>query len=84
MCLEIIFCFQPAVKLVDFFRQLSAGDVKVTSSGRLDTEAGGLTNFSTVKMQEMSKAMRDLKPLVCEDIERWVQYWDGRGLFDGI
>jgi hypothetical protein len=61
---------------------MSEGDLKVTSEGRLDTEAGGLTNFSTSRMQSISKAMRDLEPLVPEDIERWVKYWDATGLFN--
>jgi len=49
----------PAVKLLDFFRQMSAGDLKAASDGRLDTEAGGLTRFSTCKTQNISKTMRD-------------------------
>ena len=32
---------QPAIKLLDFFRNLSAGDLQVTTDGRLDAEAGG-------------------------------------------
>ena len=63
---------------------MSEGDLKVTSEGQLDTEAGGLTNFSTYKIQSISKAMRDLEPLVPEDIERWVKYWDATGLFNRI
>jgi hypothetical protein len=63
---------------------MSAGDSKVTSDCRLDTEAGGLTNFSTSKMQDISKTMRDLEPLASEDIARWVKYWDAAGLFKYI
>ena len=75
---------QPGVKLLDFFQQMSEGDLKVALQGQLDTEAGGLTNFSTSKIQNISKAMRDLEPIVPEDIERWVKYWDARGLFNRI
>jgi len=71
----------PGVKLLDFFREMSEGDLKVATEGQLDTEAGGLTNFSTSKIQSISKAMRDLESLVPEDIERWVKYWDAAGLF---
>ena len=63
---------------------MSEGELKVTSEGQWDTEAGGLTNFSTCKVQNISKAMRDLEPLVPEDIERWVKYWDASGLFNRI
>ena len=48
---------------------MSEGELKVTSEGRLDTEAGGLANFSTSKIQSISKAMRELEPLVPEDAE---------------
>jgi len=74
----------PAVKLLDFFRQMSAGDLKVTSDGRLDTEAGGLTRFSTCKTQNIGKTMRDLERLTTKDIERWVKYWDSTCLFNCI
>ena len=75
---------KPGIKLVDFFGQMSAGDLKVTSNNRLDAEAGGSANFYTRKMQDISKAMRDLRPLVSEDVERRVKYWDSMGLFDGM
>jgi len=74
----------PAVKLLDFFRHMSSGDSKVMSDGRMDVEAGGLTNFSTTKTQDISKAMKDLRPLISEDIERWMTYWDATGLFNDI
>ena len=73
---------QPAIKLLDFFRNLSAGDLQVTTDGRLDAEAGGLTTFSTTRTQDMSKTMRDLKPLGSKDVELWVKYWDAAGLFN--
>ena len=73
---------QPALKLLDFFRNLSAGDLQVTTDGRLDAEAGGLTTFSTSKIRDISKTMRDLKPLGSEDVEGWVKYWDAKGLFN--
>jgi len=75
---------KPAVKLFDFFRRFVAGDSQITSDGRWDSEAGGLAQFSTRKMQEISKSMRDLKPLVAEDVQRWVKYWDAAGLFNDI
>ena len=83
---------QPGIKLLDFFRQMSEGDLKITSEGQLSdssstgsTEAGGLTNFSTSKVKDISKAMRDLEPLlVPDDIEWWVKYWNATGLFNDI
>ena len=79
----IIF-LQPALKLLDFFRNLSAGDLQVTADDRLSAEAGGLNTFSTSKTQNISKTIRDLKPLASEDVEGWVKYWDAAGLFDDI
>ena len=71
---------------------MSEGDLKITSEGQLSdssstgsTEAGGLTNFSTSKVKDISKAMRDLEPLlVPDDIEWWVKYWNATGLFNDI
>ena len=73
---------QPAIKLVDFFRHLSDRDLQITRDGRLDAEVGGFTLFSSSRTQDMSKTMRDLKPLGSEDVELWVKYWDEVGLFD--
>ena len=73
---------QPAIKLLDFFRNLSAGDLQITTEGRLDAEAGGFAMFSTSRTQDMSKTMRDLKPIGSKDVELWVKYWDAAGLFN--
>ena len=73
---------QPALKLLDFFRKLVAGDLQLKTDGRLDVEIGGLPTFSISKAQDISKTVRDLKPLGCEDVERWVKYWDAMGLFN--
>ena len=75
---------QPALKLLDFFRNLSAGDLQVTADNRLSAEAGGLTTFLTFKTQNISKTMRDLKPLGSKDVEGWMKYWDANGLFNDI
>jgi len=74
----------PAIKLLDFFRQISTGDLQVATNGQLDAEAGGSAKFSTLKTREISKAMRELKPLGSEEIKRWVKYWDGAGLFNDV
>ena len=74
--------FQPAIKLLDFFRNLAAGDLQITRDGRSDAEAGGFNMFSTSRTQDISKTMRDLKPLKSEDVELWVKYWDAAGLFN--
>ena len=80
MC-RILFV-HPAIKLVDFFRHLSNCDLQVTRDGRLDVEVTDVTFFSSSRTQDMSKTMRELKPLGSEDIELWVKYWDEVGLFD--
>ena len=73
---------QPAIKLLDFFQNMSAGDLQVTTDGQLGAEAGGLTTFSTSRTQDISKSMRDLKRLGSEDVELWVKYWDAAGSFN--
>ena len=73
---------QPALKLLSLFRKFSAGDLQLTKEGRLDAEVGGLPTCSISKTQDISKTMRDLKPLGSEDVEKWVEYWDAMGLFE--
>ncbi|KAJ7509627.1 putative aminoadipate reductase [Mycena galericulata] len=51
----------PAIKLLDFFTAVSAGQ--------------GNTEFSTVRAQELSDFMKFLEPLSAEDARRWMQYW---------
>ncbi|KAJ7683142.1 putative aminoadipate reductase [Mycena rosella] len=57
----------PGIKLLDFFSAVAVG-------------LGSLSNeFSTVKAQALSSAMRSVKPLGTEDAERWIQYWREKG-----
>ncbi|KAJ7671148.1 acetyl-CoA synthetase-like protein [Mycena rosella] len=53
----------PGIKLLDFFSAVAVG-------------LGGLsTEFSTVKAQALSDAIRSVKSLGTEDAERWIRYW---------
>ncbi|KAJ7488851.1 putative aminoadipate reductase [Mycena latifolia] len=56
----------PGIKLLDFFN--------VIATGR------GSTQFSTVKAQALSSAMRSVEPLNMKDVERWMKYWSDQGL----
>ncbi|KAJ7443002.1 putative aminoadipate reductase [Mycena latifolia] len=58
----------PGIKLLDFFTAVTAG--------------GGSTEFSTVKAQELSSAIRSVEPLGMEDVERWMQYWSEEGFIN--
>ncbi|KAJ7656957.1 putative aminoadipate reductase [Mycena polygramma] len=51
----------PAIKLLDFFQAVVAG--------------AGNTEFSTLKAQAISEAMKSLKQLTEEDAKRWMHYW---------
>ncbi|KAJ7488848.1 putative aminoadipate reductase [Mycena latifolia] len=55
----------PGIKLLDFFTAAMTGR--------------GSTEFSTVKAQELSDAMRSVEPLGMEDVERWMRYWSNEG-----
>ncbi|KAJ7656866.1 putative aminoadipate reductase [Mycena polygramma] len=51
----------PAIKLLDFFQAVVAG--------------AGNTEFSTLKAQAISEAMKSLEPLTEEDAKQWMHYW---------
>ncbi|KAL1718563.1 hypothetical protein EV715DRAFT_291171 [Schizophyllum commune] len=56
----------PGVKLLEFFRGISAGH--------------GMGAFSTNKMEAVSKTLRSVEPLAQRDADAWVQYWTESGL----
>ncbi|KAL1690001.1 hypothetical protein GGG16DRAFT_103377 [Schizophyllum commune] len=56
----------PGVKLLEFFRGISAGH--------------GMGAFSTNKMEAVSETLRSVEPLAQKDADAWVQYWTESGL----
>ncbi|KAJ7696821.1 acetyl-CoA synthetase-like protein [Mycena rosella] len=60
----------PGIKLLDFFNAVAVG------MGSLSTE------FSTVKAQALSDAIRSVKSLGTEDAERWIRYWREKGFIN--
>ncbi|KZP21530.1 hypothetical protein FIBSPDRAFT_1044071 [Athelia psychrophila] len=71
----------PAIKLLEFFRGMSAADEAMRTSGRTDRE-GGMASLSTSKSQAASKSMAEVQPVGVEDAQRWVDYWTSKGFFD--
>lgn len=72
---------QPAIKLLEFFRALSRGDEAARAQGTTDTEAGGMTNFSTSKAQEVSATMANMRAIGEVEADAWVGYWISKGAF---
>lgn len=68
---------QPAVKILEFLREMAAADEDIRQSGRTDVEAGGLVALSTVKARAACSSLRDTAPISGEDAHRWVDYWMG-------
>ncbi|KAL1743883.1 hypothetical protein HDZ31DRAFT_39972 [Schizophyllum fasciatum] len=58
----------PGIKLLEFFRRLSAGH--------------GLGRYATDKMCALSGTLRSLRPLGRRDAEAWVEYWAEKGMFE--
>ncbi|KZP04184.1 hypothetical protein FIBSPDRAFT_767849, partial [Athelia psychrophila] len=71
----------PAIKLLEFFRGMSAADEAMRKSGRTDHE-GGMASLSTSKSQSASKTMAEVQPIGVDDSQRWVDYWISKGFFD--
>jgi hypothetical protein len=74
--------FQPAIKLLDFFRAQADADVAARAVGMADCEAGGLTTLATAKAQRASRTVRELESLGSEEVGRWIGYWQTAGLFE--
>lgn len=66
---------QPAVKLLDFFREIARANDTIAKSDMEIVEFGMLATFSTDTMLHMSDVMSQLPQIGREDVQRWVQYW---------
>ncbi|KAH7890602.1 putative nonribosomal peptide synthetase [Phlebopus sp. FC_14] len=71
----------PAIRLLEFFRAMAEGDRISRRSRPADTEAGGMTRFSTVKSSAVSSTISQMRPLGEVEASSWVRYWESRGLF---
>ena len=72
---------QPAIKLLEFFRALARGDQAIRSPGVGITEAAGMTNFSTTKIQQVSPTMANMQAIGEVEADAWVGYWISKGAF---
>ena len=74
---------QPALKLWDFFKSLAQADEAVSDgSSPGSAEAGGMSRFAIAQAQATSPTRGGLQPLSKQDVELWVGYWRGVGLFE--
>jgi nucleoside-diphosphate-sugar epimerase len=71
----------PAIKLLDFFRALARGDEATRSRGVSTSEAAGMTNFSTIKVQQVSATMANMQAIGEVEADAWVGYWISKGAF---
>ncbi|KZT20596.1 acetyl-CoA synthetase-like protein [Neolentinus lepideus HHB14362 ss-1] len=71
----------PAIKLLPLFQSMAQADVAIRTSGKTDTEAGGMPRFASQKAQAVSPALRDAPQLSVEDAERWIVYWHRKRFF---
>lgn len=72
---------QPAIKLLEFFRNSSNADAALRSGQRKGSESGGMAEFSTTKSQAISSTMKDLPALGRTEAHMWIKYWKSAGLF---
>ncbi|KAG2093538.1 putative aminoadipate reductase [Suillus discolor] len=72
----------PAIKLLNFMRAMAHSDTAIRASGKMDSEAGGLTLFATAVAERVSPTMKELKPLSSADAAQWLDYWMAMGMFE--
>jgi hypothetical protein len=70
---------QPAIKLQNFFKQLSNHN---DTASDISKEVFGTAEFSTTKMEGLSNTLAAITPLVQEDANRWIKYWDNSRFFE--
>ncbi|KAG1799974.1 putative aminoadipate reductase, partial [Suillus variegatus] len=71
----------PAIKLLNFMRSMARSDIAIRASGEMNSEAGGMTSFTTAVAERVSPTMRELKSLPSADAAQWVDYWEAMGMF---
>ncbi|KAG1790286.1 putative aminoadipate reductase [Suillus plorans] len=71
----------PAIKLLNFMRSMTQSDIAIRASGKIGSEAGGMTLFTTVVAERVSPTMKELKSLSSADAAQWVDYWEAMGMF---
>ncbi|KAG6902725.1 hypothetical protein C0995_012389 [Termitomyces sp. Mi166 len=71
----------PAIKLLEFFRRYANADANDSS---IQSEAGGLPNLSTEKVQQISRFMspEKLQQIGDDDAKLWVSYWHSIGFLN--
>ncbi|KAF9527250.1 putative aminoadipate reductase [Crepidotus variabilis] len=72
----------PATKLLNFFRPTAEADSLLRQQPQTTSEAGALTDFSTQKVQTISRAIQILPSLQSKDATAWVKYWKRNALFN--
>ncbi|KAL6302718.1 hypothetical protein BKA93DRAFT_736353 [Sparassis latifolia] len=65
----------PAIKLLEYFRSLTAFENHAKDAKEGEIEVGGLPVFETAKAQSISPALDSLQPLGEEDAKAWIRYW---------
>ncbi|KZT04547.1 acetyl-CoA synthetase-like protein [Laetiporus sulphureus 93-53] len=65
----------PGIKLLEYFRSLSAMERDARESHVTEIEVGGLPLFHTEKVESVSPTIAKLRPLGEEDARAWVKYW---------
>ncbi|KAG6877487.1 putative NRPS-like protein biosynthetic cluster [Termitomyces sp. T32_za158] len=71
----------PAIKLLEYFRRYANADADHFAT---ESEADGLPNLSTEKVQRISKFMRSepLQQIGDNDAKLWVSYWKSTGFLN--
>lgn len=67
--------FQPAIKLLDFFRSIATLTGRMQDTYAANAEMGGLPLYETTKARALCSALNELCPLAEEDAQKWVLFW---------
>lgn len=73
---------QPVIKILRFLQRKDSDELSVGAPTNSDTGSySKVESFSTDTARKTSKTLRDMAPLTSTDIERWISFWQLKGLF---
>ncbi|KZT20031.1 putative nonribosomal peptide synthetase [Neolentinus lepideus HHB14362 ss-1] len=71
----------PAIKLLDFFSSIAAGDLAAEDRGLKEYETGNWAQLGTSEAVRVSETMKNMTQITKGDVSMWIDYWISKGLF---
>jgi hypothetical protein len=72
----------PSTKIQSTIDGMVRADEELRSRSKLgDVESTGIVRLNTSKAERLSEALRSVRELGQEHVEKWIEYWEAKELF---